>query len=261
MLKAHKALTAIFTSIMIIGAVALELPDLFAGNYIEGIFKALGWVIAVGLIFAIALTIADNRKIKLLLDCKPSDYIAYAQQIYPEIKNKQFKNSYRINLFVAFSDLGEIDKAREYLSEFDDLPLSNMNAVLSKHAYYINQSVYYQMKGDLDCAESEFEKAKELLEANNVSPQAKDQLLKINMSHRFSLNIANGVFDGAEEFFTEYFNTQTTPRGKVVAKLNLAEIYVRSGDKDKAIEACDYVISNGGKTHFVNEAKAFLTMI
>lgn len=75
------------------------------------------------------------------------------------------------------------------------------------------------------------------------------------------LDMAKGVYEGAETIFTNAFESADTIFDSVNAKFYLGQIYLHIGNNARAKEALEYVIEHGNKLFIAEEAKARLKQI
>ncbi len=261
MYKIYKGLTAGYVIACVLGGIFLLFADLMGIGIVSGIVITIAWILVCALLYVIIVSLNDNKKVQYIHNCTPSKFILHGERVYPIITDVNYKNQYSLNLFTAYHDLGQREKAIDYLTKVNTAFPNNLSGKLIEIVYHINMGTSYQDVGNFDCAERELKEAEEVLKSDKLSKVTKENLFIICQANRYSLNISKGIYEGAEAFFSNRFNVEKTLRDKVIAKLSLAEIYNHNGDIVNTVEACNYVISNAGETRFVSEAKSILDNI
>jgi tetratricopeptide (TPR) repeat protein len=74
------------------------------------------------------------------------------------------------------------------------------------------------------------------------------------------LDIAKGVYDGAEIVFTDAYDSAETSFDCVNAMYFLGQVYQHNGDTVRAKEAFEYVIEHGSKLYIAEESKERLAL-
>ncbi len=255
MYKVYKGLTVLFVVIcLVVAAVLLWTAETIFG----GLVWALIWALGASFAFCVILGIVESRKMKLLENCRPRDFVDHTEKVFPTVKPKDSRNTYCINLYAGYADLGNYPKALEYLEEMDTNFPENYTGKLQEHAWHYNRCDYCLEIGDWKRAEAELEAAENVLASEKIYNVMKNSLFRMNQAQRYALNMVRGNYDGAETFFTNYLAVEKTLRGKVYAKFNLAKIYLHFGETEKARQAAMYVIQSGGQTCYVEKAKDWL---
>ncbi|MCL2885028.1 MAG: hypothetical protein FWF49_06050 [Oscillospiraceae bacterium] len=71
-------------------------------------------------------------------------------------------------------------------------------------------------------------------------------------------SLLTGKLDGLEDYYNRNFDTAKDTMGRVLAKYNLAEVYMKSNEREKAKEALQFVADNGNATVYAREARELL---
>lgn len=95
---------------------------------------------------------------------------------------------------------------RQVDKDFPDTLVGKM----TEHAYRINMSNYYRDLGNLEQAEQEWKAAEEVLASDKLPAGMKDGMCCQNLTQKFCLNMEQGIFNGAEEFFIARFHAEKT---------------------------------------------------
>ncbi len=254
------------TTIIYIIALSLGVLTFVCLNFSEdSVFSGIGWLIAWTVFCCVAyfaaLTSMEVRVCKHINECEPSKFISHAEKAYSRITEPVCKRNYSINLFAAYHALGNPDEGMKYLSSIKPEFPCDAAGALSKHAYYINRSAYFQGKKDFEGAELEFKKAQEVINAPRLTDAGRRRVSQLNERHRYGLNIEMGIYEGAEEFYSKYFLEEKALLSRVDAQYNLALIYKHKGDVGRLRDACSFVINNGKETFYVKEAEKILMSI
>ncbi len=260
MLKAYKKAWTLFCVYFIIVSLCIVFSDFPDEDLFRVHLYGIAWIIVSCLVFILTISIVDSRKAQLINNCNPAAFIAHAQIVYPSLSKRDqlLRTTYQINLYAAHENLGEYEKAEEYLMQVQtDFP-KNATGILIAFTYRVNLSNLYMHKSQFGQAEQEILAAEAFLDSNKINPAVKASMLLSCQAHRYELNMRQGSFEGAELFFTNLFRTEKKLIAKVNAQWNLAKIYRNSGNVEHAAAACRYVISNGGHTRYVRQAADLL---
>ncbi len=237
------------------------LTGVFCLAFQSGPLYIIGWFLFCSLLYMIAITIVSRRKQKLLLDCKPSAYIAFAEKVCsPTLKNVMARNSYYLNLYAAYNDLGLEEQADWYLDRVV-IPAPKKGTLGDTQAlvYYINQSGRFMNRGDIERAGLALWDAERILSDSKINSGTKKTCFLTMQRLRYIWNMENGDYRDAEYFFSGLFRVEDSLRSRVMAKYRLAQIYRHEGKLDLAREACRYVVEKGGETRYAREAAAWLS--
>ncbi len=253
MQKAFKGLTAAYYVAGVAVAVVIILSNLSDMGLM--ILRLGLWLVTVTAIYALLVSFLDSRKVSLLHQCRPADFIDHANMVFDGLREGLYKNGYRLNLWAAHHDLGEYDKALYYLEQVDTKFPDNAFGMSISFAYRLNRSGLYMELGEVENTQRELENARAILSSPIFPPALKDVCSMDLESQKLQLQMHLGDYRNTEEFYKKKFAADNTQRSKMLSQNNLAEIYLHFGDTAKAAEALHYVIEHGGQTRFVQEAK------
>ncbi len=256
--KVYKGHRVAWYIVGILGAIALYFDRYRQGELLLGTVYAFLWLAFTWLAFSVLISLADNKKGKLIQDCRAADFVAHGEKAFPKITSKHFRNLYCINLFVAYLDLDQPQKAVEYLMQVDTYFPDNLNGKIQEHAWYYNRCAYCMETGDLEQAERQLQLAEAVLSSEKLPARVKESLFLVNQTQRQEMKLMRGDYAGAEEYFSGLWLTEKRLRSKVFIQYTLAKIYRHNGETEKAREAALYVIYNGGQTRFVQRAQDLL---
>lgn len=238
---------------------------------------ALQYAVFFASLFVVYLCVSSYRKSRInminsvLYDgCDPENYVRIYGEFIGRLEDADINTdigAYDLKLGFEFYWL-ELCEGMIALGEYDDA-LSILNDLASvkpqKQADIYGVSVQYNIctlclkLGRTDEAENHLDsliKAMAVLSAGKYKKYEK--LLK---SAQYSVNIAKGEYDYAENAFNEAFEIAEKNYEKVKAKHDLGSVYIHFGDIARAKEAFEYVITNGNKLHVVEEARQQLKQL
>ena len=204
------------------------------------------------------------RKIDDLLvsECDPYSCIEEHKKILPK-STRDMKIYVLVELCGAYLAAGDTDSAWEYLDEVTSFPQQKSRGASYKFVHYSHMVNYSILTENQEAAEYWLKKMREILDDDNngMGAETKGIWEKHYTSQMYTLNVANGEFEGAEEVFLADFNTAYTQLSKVAAKCKLGKVYLHFNRPDEAKAALEYVIANGNKTRHVDDAQEMLEQI
>lgn len=85
MLEAYKKLIIVYYVIGVLGALCFLVPAIFDGNWFLDILYAVLWITGCWLVLVITTTTLEQKKGQLLSNCKPAQFVAHKEIVYPTI--------------------------------------------------------------------------------------------------------------------------------------------------------------------------------
>ena len=199
----------------------------------------------------------NNKIVKIYTEeCDPYTYI----NKYENILKRGLGNARTfvlINLSSGYLTIENSEKAKQILDGIKSFP-NNKRGIESQVVFYNNLCSYYLQINDIPNAEKMLENMLCFLQNEKFPKQRYDRTYNHYTDKQYSINIAKGIFNGAEEVFSIQFNREKTKLGKIFAKYQLGKIYIHFERFEEAKEAFEYVINNGNKTYYVGKSIDFL---
>ena len=204
------------------------------------------------------------RRIDALLvdECDPYSCIAEYEKILPR-STSNMRTYVLLELCGGYLSAGNAETAKKHLETVTSFPKNKARNASYRFVHHSNMLSFHILTGDLDSAADHLEQMKEILDdgGNGLGEMTRGQLNSHYNSQLYILNVANGVFEGAEEVFLKNLNEGTSRLSTVASRCRLGKVYLHYNRLDEAREAFEYVIENGNKTHHVTEAKELLELI
>ena len=194
----------------------------------------------------------DLRKIKkinqLLQDCDLGNFLGIYQSLSKRRANKANKAMVQLNLASAYINTGNDAAAGQVLYGINRKHFPKGRAGdLYEFVYHNNFFAYLLDTGDLTGAARALEQMGEIQQARELSA-AKNPFPGLYEHQQYVLNVKNGIYEGAELFFSEAAEKHEHKINRVAAKYTLGKIYLHQGRPDQAALAFEYVIEHGGST-------------
>lgn len=257
LLKLFKSTNIMYASLCICGILIISF---FATPKIGVIFSFLLiflWIYITATIFNLVAAKKMGKVVRIMTDdCNIQEYI----KIHNEFLRKNVRGTRTyllLNLSSGYLNLGDHELAKNVLysiTEFSD----NRAGALSKTFYLNNLFVYYLRINDSSNASICLEEMRLLLENKKLKSIDRERLLSIYNDKCVILNIENGNYDGAEQFFSSAFDKEKSCLGKVSIKYNLGKVYIHYGRLNEAKDAFEYAVKHGGDSYYVIESRRLL---
>ena len=216
------------------------------------------------MMFLISFIIAATYAVKLINEiaeictqkCDPYEFIERYEKVLKRRIGKA-RTFVLISLSSGYLTAGNSQKAKQILDSVSKVS-NNKAGILNKTCYFNNLCSYYLQVNDITNAESMLENMLEVLKNEKYPKQNYDLVYNFYIGKQYLINIAKGNYTGAEEVFSIQFNREKNKLGRVVAKYHLGKVYLNFNKLEEATEAFEYVVNNGNKTCYVDEAIDFI---
>ena len=228
------------------------------------------WVMAIFVVWYMVSSVITGRyertllrKIEALLTetCDPQSCVAEYEKILPK-STRDMKTYLLMELGSAYLAAGDAEKAWEYLEQVTSFPQRGGRSASYRFVHQSYMLSYSVLTDDLESGGDWLNKMRGILDDSvGIGESVKATLNDHYNTQSHVFNIANGEFEGAETVFLEDFNTGTKKLSKVAAQSRLGKVYLHFDRRDEAKAALEYVIANGNKTRYVEEAKELLGLI
>ena len=200
----------------------------------------------------------DNKILKIYTEeCDPYTYISR----YENILKRRLGNErpfVLMYLSAGYLAIENAEKAKQILDSIKSFPYYIIRNVVNRFNFYNALCSYYLQVNDIPNAEKMLENMLSSLQNEKFPKLRYDETYNYYTDKQYSINVAKGVFSGAEEVFSIRYNREKSKLGKVVAKYQLGKIYMYYERFEEAKEAFEYVINNGNKTYYVGKSIEFL---
>lgn len=258
MLRFYKDLTVLYFITAITGGCAFFFLYYYIdGELISGILGAVCIIIIFHFLFvflALLRYIKTSRLMSKKCDCK--SFIEKSEILFKR-KNRKNELFLRTNLSAGYINHGQPEKGISILTDFIPQFSYKGNDLIKVVAYYNNLfSAYLQLK-DRENAE----KALTVLKTVSEDPKfpkilySDTDITGLAEKNGYLIKIFDGVYDGAEEFFLKSYINAKNMLEKVASAYTLAQIYINTGNTEKAEQYIAFAAQNGGDTVFAEKAR------
>ncbi len=220
-------------------------------------------IVAVSLYFLVVITfqvIAYKRHDKLIfILSKECDPIKFLNVYYPLLENTskmdyKTKSIVQLNLASAYINAGDLAQARFVLGDI------NINYLTKYHrvVYHSLWTTLFSAENNIKDAEYSLSFSKNLLarkKMNKILKKPYEAFIKMDEA---VLNIMCDRLDGVEDTLLELYYTAEYQLMKVGAKYQLAKLYTKQNNAEKAVEAMKYVAENGNTLYIAQKARDYL---
>jgi len=190
-------------------------------------------------------------------DCNLEEYIRIYNDLLFNQTNKRLKTFLMLNLSTGYLHAGNKERAEKTLNSIDGFGNSRVGAIYLA-VYYNNLIAYYFLVNDIENVVDSMEELKVALNNKKLKIKIKNKLLCSKIDKESLLNMANNIYDGAEQVFNIAFEREKHMLGKVYAKYTLGIIYLHDNRLSEATEAFEFTIKNGGTSIYAKRAKVHL---
>lgn len=256
MISKFKSLLVIYFSI---GAICVV-----GAGYLSYLYPDKGtiWLIlAVAVIFLTMLTLSKigwkkfmKEVMSYYMDCNVHEYLRRLEKIMGNRHSRSDKSAYAYMSSMGYSAMGDYDKAFE---------LAQQITVRSHRPEYYKRAIdYYINKGEYELATQNLTELSGLTEG--IRAQAyHDQLTIFVQQREYNIRIKQGILDGAEEFYSEFYKESDDQPLIVRSSLSvmLGDIILQKGDKERALPYLKFASENGGDTKFKKLSDELLAKI
>jgi len=225
------------------------------------VFSLLTIFIA-GVITIITFQTIDGKKQQKTLnilfeDCDPELFISEMSKLLscPE----KMRSLVYLNLSAGYLATENYMPAIEMLQSVKFLNTENEH--LQRPIYYCNLADFYMKVNDLPNASEALNSMKAALDHPKLPPPMYELYYNAYMLNRYSFNIKQGIYDGAEVFLNLMFEKIKQKQTKNDIKHMLGKIFLHFSRTDEAIRAFEYVVQHGNKLYIVTESKQYLSQL
>lgn len=224
-----------------------------------GIILGILYLLGVEILFQ---SIARKRmqKITRILteECKATEYLEEIKKY--QSTNKFVDASLKNMLALGYLYLGQYEEYLETLKSINIDFKNNPVGVQSKIVYYNNLAVAYGRLNDVEKAGEMLDIMKNTIkETNKLSDiyKQKDMLQckMVEISLDLKINPTEENYKKAEIIYLNSLERAKENIEKVALHALLADIYEKLGKTEQQERSMEYVLKNGGDTHFVQEIK------
>lgn len=196
-----------------------------------------------------------------LLDaCNFHEYIDLHNSLLQRKSNKMAKAFLLLNLSTGYSCIGDNAATKQVLDSIE-IEGNSASAVAQKICYFNNLALYYLQVNDVENAVHALEEMKNALQNKKLSEKARSANQFVYSNCQTLINMHNGNYYGAEEFYRRAFEQEVRIYRKVSESYSLGRIYMHYGRLGEAKDAFKYVTANGGDTFYVASAHNSLDRI
>lgn len=161
----------------------------------------------------------------------------------------------RLNLSVAYLDMGENGKSLELLLAVPTEFSNNAGGTTHRLTYYNNLTAVYLRLHNLEQAEQNLTLMKKALERVKLQNNQYNTFYDAYQSQQMLLEMQKGNYEGAEEFFLERLKKESLKITQVYIYYYLADVYQHFGNTERERECLTFVSDNGGDSIYALNAK------
>lgn len=276
MIKLFKSTTALYVTSIISGIFLLasltgigvydngEKVRTISESYIPDQMFPLLLVLWFLICFFVSYIDAARKMNKILnimfMDCNLTEYLRVYKKFFEKKLLTRLGQYHALNLSTGYLSIGDNENAWEMLSKITYFA-NNLSGAINKVCYYSNLFVYYSSVNDVQNAAKCLEEMKAALDNKKLPKARRSEYYILYKINQFSLNMANGNYDGCEKIFNAVFERDKLTLHKVFAKYTLGKVYMHDNRMEEAKEAFGYAASNGGDSIYAVKSKEFLSQI
>lgn len=177
-----------------------------------------------------------------------------------QVKNRH-EQTIKLNLSVAYLDLGETEKGLELLLSTPVEFPNNASGANYKITYYNNLAAIYLRLHNMEQAEQMLMQIKEVLEEPRLLKSSREAMEQAYQMKKVLLAMEQGNYEGAEAFFLECLEKENPRLTQVYSRYFLARVYQHFENKEKERECLAFVAENGGDSIYAQEAAKRLAFL
>lgn len=224
------------------------------GVYLEKISIVI-LALIIPLFIIIILEIIAQKRFKQICQireiCNIAQYYEALNQLRIKCKDKKTLSFLEFNIATAFLDLGRYSDALCCLLGINIADLGKGALGLQNQTVYFNNLAFaYIELGDFEKAEQALANMRTNIENPKVSSNAAQKSLNFDYynTKKMIIQIKNGNFEGAEQFFLSMLNKASTNIEQVYDSYQLAYVYMNTNRPEQAERYIDFVLNYGGDT-------------
>jgi len=258
MIKCFKSTMILYFVFSFIGGVPICLKLGWDINFYVGVLVATIWIFTVAMVLEIFAQIKMRKIINIMMDdCNLEEYIRICDDLLFDQTNKKLVTLLMLNLSTGYLNAGNRERAKKTLNSIVGFGNGIAGAIYLA-IYYNNLVAYYFMIKDIENVVDSMEEFRIALDNKKLSRVYKNKLLYSYSDSKVLLNMANNIYDGAEQVFNDALLRAKHMLSKVSAKYTLGIIYLHYNRLSEATEAFEFAIKNGGTSCYVSKAKEHL---
>ena len=152
-------------------------------------------------------------------------------------------------------------KHEEVIDILENLNIDKIDGTLlqSKIVYYNNLAAAYESSDQLDKAEPIFKKVRTLY--NDAKPKLQQQLKNVILCVDIFESNRAGEYERSLELINARKEADKSRLNKVSIAISEADIYIKLGENEKALDCLQFAFMNGGKTFYVDLALKMINEI
>ena len=257
-MRVYKDIFYKYVTTVLIGAVIVGL--LIGMNSTNIWLLAIGIAVWMLLCFGFWEYMARKRTSKFddsFNNCRMSEFLddyVYIIASTPKDAEDYTKNKLLLKYSDGLYALGKFDDMYGALKGLYFIEHPGKKDEAQKVEYNIRKALYFTEKNQLDEAEMQVDECYRLMNLNKFSAKQTAEFEKSCEKIIEMINMREGHYDGAEEKFQKWFDEAADNLTKVECKFRLGEISWARGEKEKANEAFQFAVDNGGDTFYARKA-------
>ena len=192
----------------------------------------------------------QNAQKALFEECDPLLFYEVATQAAEYTKGTS-QQDLILNQTAALFYMGRHD---EVINILENLNIDKIDGTLlqSKIVYYNNLAAAYESSDQLDKAEPLFKKLRVLY--NDAKPKVQEQFKNIIICVDIFESNRAGEYNRSLELINLRKEVDKSRLNKVSTAISEADVYLKLGEKQKALDCLQFAFMNGGKTFYVDLA-------
>ena len=192
----------------------------------------------------------QNAQKALFEECDPLLFYEVATQAAEYTKGTS-QQDLILNQTAALFYMGRHD---EVINILENLNIDKIDGTLlqSKIVYYNNLAAAYESSDQLDKAEPLFKKLRVLY--NDAKPKVQEQFKNIIICVDIFESNRAGEYNRSLELIRCRKETDQSRLNRVSTAISEADVYLKLGEKQKALDCLQFAFMNGGKTFYVDLA-------
>lgn len=177
-----------------------------------------------------------------------------------QVKNRH-EQMIKINLSVAYLDLGEAEKGLELLLSTPVEFPNNVNGANYKFTYYNNLAAVHLRLHNIEQADQVLVLVQEALEDPRLLKSSREAMEQAYQMKKVLLAMEQGNYEGAEAFFLECLKKASSKLTQVYNHYYLARVYQHFENKERERECLVFIADNGGDSIYAQEAVKRLELL
>lgn len=257
MLKLYKDLRIIYFFVAFFGAVAVVLPPIWRDEpFLPQALIGFVWIMACSVSFELLAAKRLNKLIELLNNCHTQAFLDAYDKLHST--HPRTRALLAVNRSAGLLNIG---RPRQALAELEAIPTdfpNNAAGTVMAGTYYNNLLMAHLYLRDIPQARQDLEKMRQALDSPRLKPQHREGLLIHYQDKVVLLDLLQGQYDGAEQYFTATLREEKALVRQVTCRYWLSRLYEQQGRTEEAEMEMRFVWRNGGDTWYAREADKLL---